>query len=244
MLVGGICRQRLGLAVVEILQAVFQVAQEPVCRGKFFRRRGGQQVARRQRGQHVQRRPLAQFGIAPAADELEQLHDEFDFADAAGSELDVVPHVAALDLAPDLVVQLAQRCECAVVKVAAEHERAHQVKQFLRAIAAYDAPLDPRIAFPLAALRHEVVFEHAEAARERPVGAERPQSHVDAEYVTIGGHFGEQRNQPARETREVFMVAERPGTVCFAVLGVSEHEVDVGRHVELAAAELAHADHV
>ena len=36
----------------------------------------------------------------------------------------------------------------------------------------------------------------------------------------------------------------RPRAARFAFLGIDEHEVDVGRHVELAAAELAHADHV
>ena len=77
---------------------------------------------------------------------------------------------------------------------------------------------------------------------ERPVGAERPQPHVDAEHVAVGGHFVQHRDQPAREADEELVVAQRPRAARFAFFGVNEHEVDVGRYVEFAAAELAHGD--
>jgi hypothetical protein len=43
------------------------------------------------RVERLQRRLDAQLRIPPAGDELLRLHEEFDFADAAAPELDVVP---------------------------------------------------------------------------------------------------------------------------------------------------------
>ena len=102
-------RQGLGLRVVEVLQAVLQIAQENIGRAQLGHGLVRQQAARceqrqhRQRGAGLQRRHLA------AADELEHLGDEFDLADAARPELDVVDAVAADDFAADLRVQFAHR---------------------------------------------------------------------------------------------------------------------------------------
>ncbi len=82
------------------------------------------------RGEHLQHAPgrqYAQPGILPAAYQLEHLRDEFDLADAAGAELDVVEQVAALHFLADLRVQPAHRLDRAEVQVFAEHERLHQL---------------------------------------------------------------------------------------------------------------------
>ena len=61
--------------------------------------------------------------MTAACDQLLGLREKLDFADAAGAELDVVAHVAPLDLALHLPVQFAHRFDRAVVEMAAEDER-------------------------------------------------------------------------------------------------------------------------
>ena len=109
-----------------------------------------------------------------AADQLEDLYGEFDFADAARSELDVVEAVAAADFVADLAVQDAHRSERAVVEMAAKYEGSDHGHQCIALVAGNHAPLDPCITFPGAALRDQVVFEHFEADHQRAAVAVRP----------------------------------------------------------------------
>jgi hypothetical protein len=51
------------------------------------------------------------------------------------------------------------------------------------------------------------------------VAAERPQPHVDSEYVAIGGHLVEQCDQAAREADEIFMIAQWARAARLAVPG-------------------------
>ena len=60
-------------------------------------------------------RPHGQRRIAAAADELQRLRDEFDFADAARSELHMPGELAPLDVAAHFGVQAAHRIERGVV---------------------------------------------------------------------------------------------------------------------------------
>ena len=172
------------------------------------------------------------------------MHDELDFTDAAGSKFDVVLHVAPLDFAPHLLMQIAQRFESAVIEVAPEDKMRGQLCEFRGAVATQHAPLDPCIAFPFAALGDEIVFEHRKTAGQRTVGAEWAQAHINAKDITIGGDFIDDGDQAAAQTREELMVAQWPRALRFAVLGVGEYQIDVGGDVEFVAAKLAHADDV
>ena len=67
-----------------------------------------QQAALAQRGEGGQRPACAQRRLAPAAHELQRLHDEFDFANAARTELDVVGMVAYPALLANLPMHVAQ----------------------------------------------------------------------------------------------------------------------------------------
>ena len=73
--------------------------------------------------------------------------------------------------------------------------------------------------------------------------AVRPQPHVDAEHVAVGGDVVERGDDAPAEAVEILAVGDDARARGLAFLGIDEHEVDVGRHVELAAAQLAHADH-
>ncbi len=237
-------RRHVCLLVVQVLQAVLEVAQKLVRCRKLAYRRPGQKVALREQRQRGKRGLLSQFGVAPAADQLEYLRNEFDFADAAGPELDVVGDVAALHLLSDLPVEIAQRRNRVVIEVSAVDERAHQLHEFRFVVPGDRARLDPGVAFPFPSLGDEVVFQRVEADGERSAVPVRPQAHVNAEHVPVGGHFRERRNQLSAEPGEVLVIANRARPLRVSFFRISEDEVDVGGDVQLGAAKLAHAQHV
>ena len=82
--------QVVGLLVIDHLDCVLDVAQEPVLLRQRVARLGRDPAALGEHRQHLHRRAAAQFGEPPAGDELLRLDEELDLADAATSELDVV----------------------------------------------------------------------------------------------------------------------------------------------------------
>src|SRR5579871_2571335 len=112
--------------------------------------------------------------ILTAANELEGLYDEFDLADAARPELDVVGELAPLDLALDQRLHLAQALEDAVVEVAAIDERPHRSRIDLGVAfgCRHGARLDPCVALPVAAVALEIFLERVEARDEGAACAE------------------------------------------------------------------------
>ena len=86
----GIIGQRVGLLVVQHLDAVLDAAQEPIGLRQKIASRFVEPTLNHQRIQHGQRLPAAQIDIAAAGDELLRLHEELDLADAATAQLDVV----------------------------------------------------------------------------------------------------------------------------------------------------------
>ena len=102
--------------------------------------------------------------------------------------------------------------------------------------------LDPGVAFPLAALGEEVVFQHVERADQRSRFAVGPQAHVHPERLTVGRDVGNGGDQLAAETGEELEIGYRLAAVGVAVVRVGEDEIDVGRNIQFAAAQFAHAD--
>ena len=80
--VGRLARERLGLLVVEVLQAVLEAAQEVVRLAECGRTRALDQPALGEGAQRGARGRRAQRRVAPAAHHLEELHREFHLADA------------------------------------------------------------------------------------------------------------------------------------------------------------------
>ena len=223
------------LGVVQILQAVLEAPQEHVGLGEFLERRSGKQLLLREQREHFQRRADLQRRIAAAAGKLERLRDEFDLADAPRPELDLIGELPARHFLADLRVQLAHRRERAIVEVFAVHERAHDGrKRFV--FAAERARLDPGVALPLPALRDEIFLERVEARGERSRFAPGAKAHVDPENEAVRRALVERGDQAAAETREEFQIARR-----VVLIGIEKNEIDVGGHVQLAAAELPHA---
>ena len=90
--------QRVGLLVLDHLQAVLEGAQEAIGVLQIGGRVVGDEAARAQRFQRGQGAALAQRRHAAAEDQLLGLGEELDLADAAAPELDVV--AGHRDLAP------------------------------------------------------------------------------------------------------------------------------------------------
>ena len=86
----GIDRQRVGLRIVQVLQAMLDLAQEEI-RGvqPLAQLRGNQPDTRRMR-EHGKGWTRAESRVLAAADQLENLGAEFQLADAAATQLDVV----------------------------------------------------------------------------------------------------------------------------------------------------------
>ena len=254
LLFGRVARQHVGLLVLDILQAMFQPAQEDVGLAQFLFGFGRDQLALGEQGENRQGGADLQGRIASAADELEDLGHEFDFADAAGAELDVIGHVLARHFATDLGMQVAHGVDGAEIEVLAEDEGPGAALQgvhpaglclALRIRAAvHDAGLDPGVALPFAALGDEVVFQRVERADQRPGITVRPQAHVDTEDLAVGGDVAERLDDALAEAVEEVEILDallRPRRI--AVLRVDENVIDIGRDVQLAPTELAHADH-
>jgi hypothetical protein len=71
-----------------------------------------------------------------------------------------------------------------------------------------------------------------------------PQREVDPEDEAVVGHVADERVELARHLREVLVGADGPARAAarLAIFLVDIDEVDVGRDIELAGAQLAHAD--
>ena len=178
----------------------------------------------------------------PAAYHLENLGDEFDFADAACAEFDVVRHAFFADFAADLAVQVTHRFIRAVIKIFAEYEGAHQRFDVVR-IRRDHAAFAPCVAFPFAPLRNQVLLQRGFAQYQRARIAVRPQPHIDAEHLPVGGNVIQQRNQFLPDFGEKLLIAAFAPAVGVARFGIDENQIDVGRHVQLIAARLAHRHH-
>ncbi len=182
----GIRRKLVRLLVIPILQPMLQAAQEDVGVAQRSHRGLGQQAARAEHGQRRQRALDPQLALPAAADDLHCLHDEFDLADAAIAELHVGDVVAPQALFPDLAMHIAQAVVSVVVEVLAKHERIHERFELAAPIAGQRARLQPRIAFPRAALGLQVRLQPGERRRQRTAFAVGAQTHVHAEYVSAG----------------------------------------------------------
>lgn len=250
-------RDGVRLRILPVLQPVLDRAQETVRLREPRANRRREQSARGRMLEYGERRAYAETGVLATPDQLKHLRAELDLADAAAPELDVVGFVRPHRRTPpglfaDLTMQRADGAYHAEVEIAPVDERFDERIELrgetlgrLALAPRYEAPLDPGVALPLAPLHVEVLFEHAKAAHERTRIAVRPQAHIHAKYVAVGRLLREGADQAAPQPREEFLRRDRrPRTARrLAFVLVDEDEIDVGRNVQFAATELAHAEH-
>ena len=248
--------QQVGLLVVQVLDAVLHLAQERIARGQLGGGVGLHQAGLHQSLQATQGAAGADFGKLAASHHQHQLHDELNLANATARQLHIVGALgpaggAALCFVTDLAVQLAQPFKDAVVQVAAVNKGRDQRTQGQRPAAGdcaarrHHAALEPGKALPLAALDLEVLFQHGQAGHRRARVAVGAQRQIDTKHKPVVGGLADQCVQALGHPRKVLVHAGGAGAVgaaCgLAVFFVDVDQVDVGRHIELACTELAHA---
>ena len=132
---GGLGGKPMGLRVFAILQCMFNLPQQRVGAGQCIGIGPCQMFAPRQCLQACKCRPAAQRRIATTANNLKKLGDEFDLANTATAQLDVVATVAtgvfAVNFGTNPRVQFAQRIERAKIKVTPKDKGLHDCDQRL-----------------------------------------------------------------------------------------------------------------
>ncbi len=217
-------RHGVGLLLVLDLHGVLDPAQEPVGRRQAVGVVGGDVPAAGHLGQGGQGGGRAQLGVGAAVHELEGLHRELDVADAARAALDVA-------LGSTLPAQLRRR------PVAQRSQRPQVVRRPPPTPQRGGGSLGPGPADLGVAGHRNRLQQRLELPRlgpplpVRPVALDRA---GEGPVASLGPQVGVDPIAAAGE------VHHRPGV---AGVAVDEHHVDVAGVVELAAAELAHADH-
>ena len=188
-----------------------------------------------------------QLGLATTQNKLLGLGEELDLADAAAADLQVVTEGAdgaEAAIGVDLPLDRMDVADRGIIKVLAPEER-HQGLQECVArvhVAGHGARLDQRRALPVLAVALVVELGVLAGERQGVARQMRPQPEVGAKDVAVLVPGLQQVDQAARqpdaERHRAFAAA-----VAQALAVEQDDEVDVAREVELASAQLAHAEH-
>ncbi len=250
---GGVGREGVGLAVSHHLQPVLDGAQEAV---------GGQQVVGGgtrevaggdQRLECARGGGFAQRRVPAAPDELHGLGGELDSADAALPQLHIVPGearhgVRVVGQRGGVVVVHAALHGADVgnggeIEVAAPDEGADLAQEPLpqRAVAGDGAGLDHGGAFPV--LTHAFVVGERRRQADGGRGGRRvgPEAQIRAEHVAVRiPRLHKGTNIPRYSCEHL----AEPCCVSGMPIGVvDQDEVDIAGIIQLARAQLAHAEH-
>ncbi len=244
---GLVTGQAVHLLVLRHLQAMLDAAEEAIGAGHLLRNLGRDPADLRQRLECRAGGGDAHLGETPTPDQLLGLGEELDLADAAAAKLDVVPEhgdaaaaLVRLDLPLDRVNILDRR----EVQMTAPEERPELRQEMLAIgdVARDRARLDEGGALPVlpGALVVGERRQHRERRRRRGGVGTEPQ--IRAEGVAVLGALVHEAHEVAGEPREKLMRALPPAIA--HALGIEQHDqVDVAGIVELARAQLAHAEH-
>ena len=189
----------------------------------------------------------AQRRVAATPDQLLGLGEEFDLADAAAPELDVVARRDDALTAPvgvDLAFDRMNVLDGGEVEGFAPQERAQVLQELLarQQIAGHRSRLYHRRAFPV--LTHALVIG---LGRQRRNGERRgagigPEAQIGPEHITLAGALLHHAHQLPGEPDEALLRALASGIGRFFVV-IEHDEIDVARIVEFAGAEFAEAKH-
>ena len=254
--------QNVCLLVVQILDAVFCPTQKDIGLRQCFGHGRAHAARACQLRQRVQRGAQPQFGKLAATHHLQQLYDEFDFADAAARDFDVVgtfrpPRAAGNGMVANLVVQHPQRFVHIEVQIAPKDKRQHHMAQLAARVVVdgcpwrHDTAFHPGKAFPLAPLHLQVVgerFQRCDDGAGVAVGAQRQ---VNAKDKAVLSGFADQLVQALGRFGEIFLKADavaarkRAGLArcaCGLAVGLVQiDQVDIAGNIQFACAQLAHA---
>ena len=244
---GLVSRQGVGLAVVDHLQAMLDGAQKTIGFDQFFGVGRRDVAGGGERAQGLAGAAQPERGIAAAEDELLGLGEELDFADAAAPQLDVVAqHLdrAAAAMGIDLALDRMDVVDGREIEMLAPDVGRELAQEGVAdgKGAGHRMGLDHGRALPVLAdaLVVELGRLHRHGKRRRARVGTQPE--VSAEDVAVGRGLRHELHQHPRAAHEMprhkLVAAQRR-----RVAVVEQDEIDVARVVELAGAELAHAEH-
>ena len=238
--------QAVGLLVGHHLQPVLDPAQEAVV-GNQLGSGARLDVARGgERAQALAGAAQPQRRIAAAEDQLLGLGEELDLADATAAELDVVAgHLdrAAAAMGVDLALYRMDVMDRREVEMPPPDVGTQRLDERPAdgEIAGHRMRLDHRRALPILADALVVELGRLDRHREWRRAGVGPQPEVGAEDVAVNRCLRHQLHQHARDPDEVARELLVAGQ-CRRVAIVEQDQVDVARVIELAGAELAHAE--
>ncbi len=154
----------------------------------------------------------------------------------------MVRELASLDFALDQRLHFTQALEHSVVEIAAIDKGAHggAIEVSVSFQGRDRARLHVGITLPFASVTRKIVLERGEARHQRAAVPERAQAQVDTQHRSVMGRRFQQSNHRLREARKELLVRNATRAIGFAMLGKQQHQVDVRREIQLAAAQLAH----
>ena len=241
-----VVRHAVGLAVVRHLQPVLDGAVEGVGLHQLVHRLAAHMAGGDEPVEGLPRAAHAERRVAPTPDELLSLREEFDLADATAPELDVVPgdgDLAAAAMGVDLALDRADVLDGGKVEMAAPDEGLQPVQEARSGldIAGHGLRLDHGGAFPVLAGGRVIGLGSADREGGRGRAGVRAQPQVGAEHIAVCRPLVHDRDQVAGEPGEDLLqpVAARVGR---DLLVEEDDDVDVAGIVQLAGAELAHAE--
>ena len=200
----------------------------------------------RQLAEHRHGRAAAQLRKTPAGDQLLGLDEELDLADAATTELDVVPlhgDLAMTLMRMDLTLDRMDVGDRRIVHVFAPDVGLQFLQKGFarREVAGHRTRLDHRRAFPVLAAALVVGQRGLDGDGKRRRARVRTQAKVGAEDIAMFGAVLEDAHQPARKPHEqVGCIHGIDDRGCRRI--EEDDEIDVGGKVQLVRAELAHAE--
>src|SRR5581483_9852302 len=207
----GVARHDVGLSLVDDLDLVLDVPEEPVRGGETIGEIARDVAGVRERGERGERRARSESLVLAAVDELLRLHEELDLADTAPAELHVGARgVGAAERRIDLPLHRLQVLDRPEVEVAPVDERHELPEQRLaeRAVAADGPRLQPRRALPRLSPRLVVRERGRQRDRHRPLRAPGTQAKIDAKDEAVLGELAQRARHLLRKTREE--LRERP----------------------------------
>ena len=196
--------------------------------------------------EHRQSRAAAQARVASAGDELLRLHEEFDLANAAASQFDVVADDGDLAMAlmrVDLPLDRMHVGDGGEVEIFAPDEWREFLQEiFAREDVARDRPrLDIGGALPVLAHAFIVAQRRFERDRDRRRARIGTQPQIGAKHIAVDRALAHDLHDALRQSDEKIDVLRRIGEARARAIE-EDDEIDVGGVVQLEGAALAHAE--
>ncbi len=237
----------MGLLIPDHLQTVFDPPQEPIGTAQLGSGLRADPAAFSEAEQRLDRASRPEFRMSPARDQLLGLHEEFDIADAAAPELDVMAFDRDRAMTFEFMHAPLHRVDVGdggIVEIFPPDEGRELAQENLAElfVAGGGPRLDQRRALPV--LPEALVIRECGVGRERDLRRARigPQPQVRAERIALARVLLQQLDEIACDLDEKgrrFAVRLQAG----ALRVVKHDQIDIAGVIQLGGPELAHGDH-